>query len=274
MRMRRDLYLISEFGAADDLADLVAETDDVDQVRGGRTALWHAVFGNRSDNVAILLDAGADPHRPMMSGWTPARLSLAGPHPLPGAPPLSEAEADAVAVAGELLAALEPPAHGYDGFGLACVAGIGAAEAARRLDGEETEEPTSFDPWSGEDPAEYVVGVTDVPGGCVVTQPWWFLPSMTGIMNRLSPGTDCYGLYMNPKSGPQGSVSSDGMYVQRHSPGSGPDENDRPEEVLAAYLYRRNHVAYACAFAGLRPTDTRAVAGPADLWLRLPRLKY
>lgn len=271
--MRRDPYLIAAYGSAAELAELVAETDDVDREQSGRTALWQAVFGGRQDNVRVLLDAGADPHRPMMSGWTPARLSLAGPHPLPGGPPLTAAESESVAVAGELLAALAPPSFGYEGVGLACVADISAAEAARRLAGEDTEEPTSFDPWSGDDPAEYVVGVTDVPGGCVVMQSWWFLPSMPGVMNRLSPGTDCYGLYMNPKSGAQGSVSSDGVFVRRHFPGI-PDDNDPPDEVLAAYLYQNNAVAHACAFAGLRPSDTRAVVGPADRWLRLPRMDY
>ncbi|MFD5466136.1 hypothetical protein ACFWIQ_25370 [Kitasatospora sp. NPDC127059] len=42
------------------------------------------------------------------------------------------------------------------------------------------------------------------------------------------------------------------------------------EEVLAYYLYRRSAIAFACAFAGLHPTDARAVTGPADHWIRLP----
>lgn len=41
-----------------------------------------------------------------------------------------------------------------------------------------------------------------------------------------------------------------------------------------AYLYQCNAVAYACAFAGLRLTDRRAVAGPPDVWVELPRRDY
>ncbi len=57
------------------------------------------------------------------------------------------------------------------------------------------------------------------------------------------------------------------------APWRGTDE-DTSAEVLASYLYQHNAVTYACAFAGLRPTDRRAVAGPPDVWVELPRRDY
>lgn len=271
--MRRYLYSAAEYDTPEVLAELVAETDEVDQMMSGRTALWRAVFSNRPDNVRILLDAGADPSLPMMSGWSPGRLSLAGPHPLPGDHgSLTSTEVEAVAESRLLLAALD--GQDYEGVSVACVADLSAAEAARRLGGVETGEPTHDEMWSGGDDVLYVVGVSDVPGGCVVTQPWAYAANMPGLMNRLSPGTDCCGLYENPKSGSQASLSSDGAYVRELYLGGGPDEHDRPEEILTAYLYQHNAVAHACAFVGVRPPDTRAVLGPPDRWLRMPRLDY
>nr|WP_324607341.1 ankyrin repeat domain-containing protein [Streptomyces sp. NRRL F-5635] len=172
----------------------------------------------------------------------------------------------------------------YDGTGLACVAGIDAAEAVRRLqatpvvDGElldvlkeMLEEPHAYDM----DESQHIVGVTSVPGGCVVTQPWGYAPQMPGVLAQLSAGTVCYGLYANPKSGNQGSIARHGTIEgwDLH-PGGGPDENDTSEQVLASYLYHLNAVAYACAFAGLRLIDRRAVTGPPDVWVELPRRDY
>jgi hypothetical protein len=51
--------------------------------------------------------------------------------------------------------------------------------------------------------------------------------------------------------------------------GQGADVSSR--EFFLAYLYRRNPVAFAYAFAGLRPADTRPMTGPPDIWLRLPK---
>ncbi|GAA0450139.1 hypothetical protein [Streptomyces olivaceiscleroticus] len=98
---------------------------------------------------------------------------------------------------------------------------------------------------------------------------------MPGVVKRLSAGTVCYGLYANPKSGNQGSIVRDGEVAgwDLH-PGGGPDVYDTSEEVLASYLYRYNGLAYAIAFAGLRPTDARAVVGPRDVWVELPQRDY
>lgn len=112
------------------------------------------------------------------------------------------------------------------------------------------------DPYAayGMDESLQIIGVTSVPGGCVLTQPWGYAPSMPGVLARLSAGTLCYGLYANPKSGNQGSIARHGAIEGSDlHPGGGPDENDSPGEVLAAYLYLHDAVAYACAFAGLRP---------------------
>src|SRR6187551_1155858 len=76
------LHLAAASGTAREVAALLEETDDVDAVFDGCTALWRAVFARKYENVDLLLAAGADPTRPMMSGWSPARLSLATDHPI------------------------------------------------------------------------------------------------------------------------------------------------------------------------------------------------
>ncbi|MEU0579773.1 hypothetical protein ABZ465_21270 [Streptomyces griseoincarnatus] len=117
-----------------------------------------------------------------------------------------------------------------------------------------------------------IVGVTTVPGGCVVTQPWGCAPQMRGVLRRLTEGTVCYGLYANPKSGNQGSIARNGaIEASDLHPGGGPGPGDTADEVLTAYLYHYRAVACACAYAGLRLTDRRAVVGPADVWVELPR---
>ncbi|WP_308440256.1 hypothetical protein [Streptomyces mashuensis] len=93
---------------------------------------------------------------------------------------------------------------------------------------------------------------------------------------RLSAGTVCYGMYANAKSGNQGSIFRDGVVEgwDLH-PGGGPDEEeDSPEDVLTAYIHSGHPVAHACAYAGLRPADARAVFGPPDAWVSLPERDY
>jgi hypothetical protein len=275
------LHDAAESRSPEEVAELARRVEDVDAEWDGHTALWAAVYEGRHDNARALVAAGADPWRPMMSGWSPGRLSLAGPEPgLFDRPAevdgLTDDEAAAVAEARRLTAALSEVF--YHGTGLACVAGISAAEAARRLEATvEIVDPGEFldeiDPFATESMA--FVGVTDVPGGCVVTQPWGFMPQTPGVTKRLSAGTVCYGLYANPKSGNQGSIVRDGEIAgwDLH-PGGFPWEDDGPREVLFSYLYQHNAVAYSCAYAGLRLTGTRAVEGPPDRWLRLPERDY
>ncbi|WP_412075297.1 ankyrin repeat domain-containing protein [Streptomyces xanthophaeus] len=265
------------------VTELARRVLDVDALENGTTALWEAVWSDRPDNARALAAAGADPWRPLIGGWSPGRLSLAGPTPdlfeVPeGKTGLSLVERTAARAGKRLVAALAD-LH-YEGTGLACVAGIDTEEAIRRLEatpagGEEVEQLLE-EPWAYNfDGSLQIVGVTTVRGGCVVTQPWGYAPSMPGVLTRLSAGTVCYGLYANPKSGNQGRIARNGSIEgwDLH-PGGGPDLGDSPEEVLASYLYRHSAVAYSCAFAGLRLTDGRAVAGPPDVWVELPQRDY
>ncbi|MEV4317183.1 ankyrin repeat domain-containing protein [Actinocrispum sp. NPDC049592] len=270
------LQLAAESGSAYVVAELAARVRDVDVVYEGRTALWRAVYANQPDNARALVAAGADPAREMMAGWSPQRLALAGPHRdlFGGAGSLSEVESSAVVEAERLNALLADAWN--DGLGLACVAGIDAAEAVRRL--EAVLVPPYEQDEDGYEWADYgllVMWATDVPGGCVVAQPWGYQVSAPGVVNPLSVGTKVYGLYANPKSGNQGSVSWDGETTgwDLH-PGGPAAENDSAEEVLLSYLYQHEAVGYCCAYTGLRLPDTRAISGPPDVWLRLPDRDY
>ncbi|MGW7434100.1 ankyrin repeat domain-containing protein [Streptomyces sp. NPDC054861] len=274
----RPLHRAASFGSSEVVAELAGRVADVDALEDGVTALWEAVVSRKSENARALAAAGADPWRPSLGGWSPGRLSLAGPtpglFPVPDGVRLTDGERAAAQEAARLVAALGD--FYYDGTGLACVAGIDAAEAVRRLDATPVEDAVMDELL--EAPHEYdmdeslrFVGVTSVPGGCVVTQPWGYAPSMPGVMSRLSAGTVCYGLYANPKSGNQGCIARHGNIDGSDlHPGGGPNENHTPEEVLSSYLYQYRAVAYCCAFAGLRPTDARAVVGPPDVWVELP----
>ncbi len=264
------------------VAELAGRVDDVEALHSGRGALWLAVTAGRSDNARALAAAGADPWRPVLAGWSAGRLSLAGPDPdlftrPADEPGLSRAEAAAGAEARRLLAALGTP--WIEGASLACVAGVDAAEVARRLGAVRLDVPGPISDVVGGNPLDDVnlrtVGATDVPGGCVVSQPWAFGASTPGVVGRLSAGTTCYGLYANPKSGYQATAAHDGVFERRHlSPGGGPDVDHTPEEALTAYLHHGHAVAHCLALAGLRPADARAVTGPPDVWLRLPEHDY
>ena len=273
----RPLHMAAVSGSPEVVIELARRVADVDALEEGTTALWEAVVNDRLDNAWALVKQGADPWRTLIGGWSPGRLSLAGLTPDLFEPPegergLSEAEQAAVAEGRRLVAALGDLDH--EGTGLACVAGIDAEEAVRRMGaapaaGEALDELLQ-QPWASPEGLR-IVGVTTVPGGCVVTQPWGHTPQGHGVLSRLSVGTVCYGLYANPKSGNQGSIARDGV-VERGDlhPGGPADLDDTAEEVLASYLYQHSAVAYSCAFAGLRPTDARAVVGPPDLWVELP----
>ncbi|MEV4250535.1 ankyrin repeat domain-containing protein [Streptosporangium canum] len=275
----RPLHAAAERGSPEVVAELALRVDDVDAEHEGRTALWEAVFANRPGNARALVAAGADPWRSMMNGWSPGRLSLATPTPdlftLPdGEVGLSTAETAAVAEARRLSAALGR--FDDDGHSLACVADITAAEAVRRLaavpaDDADVEEIME-DPWADFDDSLAVVGVTDVPGGCIVVQPWGYAASNPGVIERLSVGTVCYGLFANPKSGNQGAVARDGVIEEwdTHPGGGSVYSEESAEEILATYLYHGEAEAYCYAGAGLRPVDARSVTGRPDMWLRLP----
>lgn len=278
----RPLHRAAVSGSREAVAELARRVADVDALEDRVTALWEAVVSRKPENARALAAAGADPWRPSIGGWSPGRLSLAGPtpdlFPVPQGVGLTDTERAAAQEARRLTTALG--AFDYDGTGLACVAGIDAAEAVRRLQAtpvaddvidELLDDPYAYDM----DESLQIIGVTSVPGGCVVTQPWGYAPQMPGVLARLSAGTVCYGLYANPKSGNQGSIARHGTIEGSDlHPGGEPHENDTSEEVLAAYLYQHSAVAYCCAFAGLRLHDRRAVVGPPDAWVELPRRDY
>ncbi|MEU3105392.1 ankyrin repeat domain-containing protein [Streptomyces griseoflavus] len=278
----RPLHRAAAFGSPQVVAELADRVSDVDATQHGVTALWEAVVSRKPDNARTLAAAGADPWRPSPGGWSPGRLSLAGPtpdlFPVPDGEYLTDAERTVAQEAHRLITALGT--FYYDGTGLACVAGIDAAEAVRRMEAVPVADEVIAELL--EDVYRYdaaeslrIVGVTSVPGGCVVTQPWGYAPHMPGVLTRLSTGTVCYGMYANPKSGNQGSIVRDGTVEGSDlHPGGGPDPYDTPEQVLVSYLYQGNPVAYCCAFAGLRPTDARGVVGSPDIWVQLPRRDY
>jgi hypothetical protein len=276
------LLAAAERGSPEVVAELAGRVDDVDAECDGRTALWAAVFHDRPENVRALVAAGADPWRPMMSGWSPGRLSLAGPMPglffpfPPGHAGLTEAETAAVAEADRLIGVLGGIEE--DGFSLACVGGIGAAEAARRLAAEpagaEEVEESLEDPY--DDEAMRYVSFTDVPGGCVLSQEHGYLVSAPVVMKALSAGTVAYGMFANPKSGNQGCVYRDGEAVGWDTVPGGGDASaaDTAEEILLKYLYFGHAVAYCFAGAGLSPADDTLASTDLDTYLRLPERDY
>lgn len=271
----------AERGTPEQVAELARQATDVDVVDEGHTALWWAVHARRPENARVLAEAGADPWRPDPSGWSPGRLALAGPTPdLFGTPPggvaLTDAEAAIVAEAPRLGHALRTNLR--EGTGLVCVARIDAAEAARRLDATpvdpEVGRTLSEDPWAAEG-IDLIAGFTDVPGGCVLTQPWGYLPQTPVVTGLLSAGTVCYGVYSNPKSGNQGTIVRDGVVEGSDlHPGGAPYADSSALEVLLSYLHLGNAAAYACAYAALRPVDARSITGPPDRWAVLPERDY
>ncbi|MFK0238050.1 hypothetical protein [Streptomyces vinaceus] len=93
-------------------------------------------MSRKPDNARALAAAGADPWRELIGGWSPGRLSLAGPtrglFEVPAGQQLNTAERTAAEEAARLVGALG--SFHYEDTGLACVRGIDAAEAVRRLE--------------------------------------------------------------------------------------------------------------------------------------------
>jgi hypothetical protein len=276
------LHDAARFGQLARARQLIREGSDADAMWWGRTPLWEAVMDGSTEVALALVAAGADPWRKMIAGWSPGRLNLAGSTPdLFGNPPdgvaLSPEEQAAVAECRRLIGALgsiDP-----DGSSYACIAGVDAAEATRRLGAEPLHsvdtDQLMEDPWEtglDDDELEAIVGISDVPGGCVIGQWWGYTPSTPGVMAKLTPDTVGYGMYGNPKSGNQGRSFRDGLVVDWDThPGGGqavPDNTS--DETLRIFLYRHHPIPYCCNFVDLRPIDGHGFTGPPDRWLRLP----
>jgi hypothetical protein len=257
---------------------------DVDARWRGRTALWEAVMHRHYEVAKLLAEAGADPWAPLIGGWSPGRLALAGPHPtLFGAPDshLTTAEMTAIARARRRIAAVGDPE--VEGMSIACLAHVDSAEAAGRLRALPVDIPNfvqwAEDPWSEgmtDDEVLHTVGVTDVPGGCVVTQWAGFTAAAPGLLARLTPGSSAYAMSVDPKGGCQGIAFHHGHLVAADlSPGSGDaGQDDTGSEVLRTYLYYGHAVAYCCDAAGLSPEDQRPFIGPPTKLLRLPPMMH
>jgi len=291
---RTVLQVAAELASPEVVAAMAGAARQLDGLAEGRSALWVAVHSGRHDNAQVLAAAGADPWRSMMAGWSPGRLSLAGPEPdlFPGRPAgvsLSPVEAATAALGRELNAALT--GFHFEGTGMLCVADLDADEAVRRLGGTPMSEDELLAHYDVEvdedvDPEEEdeeawrwlddvqdlrLVGITDVPGGCIVTQPWGYRPQTPVVGRALSAGTIAYGVYANPKSGSQGSIFTDGTITGWDlDPGGSPGPDATSHEVLLSYLHRANAAAYACGYVGLRPPTAHPVTGPPHTWVLLP----
>jgi hypothetical protein len=256
---------------------------EVDTLWRGRTALWEAVMHRHHEVARLLADAGADPWAPLIGGWSPGRLALAGPQPtLFGTPDthLTPAEMTAIGRARRRVAAVGDPE--VEGMSIACVAHVGSAEAAGQLRAVPIEIPDfeewALDPWSEgmtDDEVAHTVGVTDVPGGCVITQWAGYTAATPGVLARLTPGSSAYGMYVDPKSGYQGIAFHHGRRVGSDlTPGGGDaGPSDNGSEVLRTYLYYGHPVAYCCDAAGLTPENQRPFTGPPTKLLRLPPMR-
>lgn len=213
-----------------------------------------------------------------MAHWTPGKPEW--PTPVPNLipdpadnPDLTPAEAAVAAESKRLIAVLG--GHGVGGFSLTCVADIDVTEAVRRLEAEILTDDGTLEQTVWADPLAdrnlRIIAATDVPGGCVLFQPWGYGATMPGVLNPLSVNTTCYGMYANPKSGNQGTIVIDGVHLDA-DPGAGPEDEDNPQ--LLELLYDGYPTAHCFAHTGLKPTDARSITGPSDLWLLLPDFDY
>ncbi|MER6049860.1 ankyrin repeat domain-containing protein [Streptomyces sp. NPDC001793] len=295
------LHLAAAHGAPEAVAALLDRGAPVDAPDAeGCTPLWHAVCHGARENAALLLRAGADAWSPQLGGRSPGRLALttalaplfAG---LPGAVPPTPEERAAQQDADARVAVF----HGAhtDGISVAFVPGIDEAEAVRRLgrdpdgcpapdpgsDFDSEADPASSgahdgDPYDGAGADHRRIGVTGVPGGCVLVQPFSYLLSTRPVLDALSPGTAAYGVSFHPAGGTFGTLSRDGRTELTEEIGL-PPFGDEPE---GHWLYRfwswsrprdahgASELAYASAAAGLRVADARPVTGPPGRWVEIP----
>ncbi|WP_412515303.1 ankyrin repeat domain-containing protein [Actinomadura madurae] len=265
------LHMAAREGSPQVVFELASRARDLDAFCRGRSALWNAVYHHRDDNALVLAELGADPWRPMMDGWSPGRLSLGGSFgdlfEIPEDQALTDRER-AMADAGPQLAEVFSGIS-YDGFSVACVAGLTAVEAMQRLPVGEVILVEDQAPWYEEDFCGEgdIVGVTDVPGGCVIGQPWAY--RAVDVLEMVTAGTFAYGMYANPKSGSQGHIAEDGRRVKWDlHPGYDPDADSTAREVLASFASCHDAIVHCLLYAGLKPDSTDCLERP-DAWVRL-----
>jgi len=289
------LHHAAEHGAPEVVAELLRHVEDVDVAgREGCTPLWEAVCHGEREAAELLLAAGADAWSPQMGGRSPGRLALTTQlaplfEALPNAVPLTPEERKAQEDA-DRRAEVFRDMH-FDGRSIAFVAGIDEETAIRRLGADPAAAavldldrepgpygtgPHGFDPGDHELSGRFV-GVTGVPGGCVLVQPTNYRLNTSDVLNALSPGTTAYGLYFNAKGGTFGELSRDGHSELSEEIGlvfgDEPDLHwlyrfwqwDKPSGMWGAY-----EVAYASHMGGIRVTDRRAVEGPPRRWAEIP----
>ncbi|MEU6243712.1 ankyrin repeat domain-containing protein [Streptomyces sp. NPDC047024] len=294
------LHLAAEWGSAETvevLLDRLGEDADVD-VRDddGHTPLWHAVCGMDEGRIRLLLAAGADAWTPRSGPWSPGRLLLTTPlaplvRDLPGAVELSEPESAAQRAADALIAAFGTEPLWTEGLGVCFVRDLTEDEVIRRLgadpadcprkdldEEEDAEDEEGLDEPDWDESLRYVVvrHVDGTPGGCVITQDG-YLPKDDTLLRAVSPGTTAYGLYFNPKGGTFGALARDGEIVHTEETGHWPLDADsaywpfRFWQLGRTFPWGANHLAYACAAAGLTITDGRSAAEreAPGRWVRL-----
>ncbi|MCO6009276.1 ankyrin repeat domain-containing protein [Actinoallomurus purpureus] len=289
------LHTAAAQGTAEVVAELVRHVTDVDLPdEDGFPPLYAAVRWGKGANAAVLLGAGADPTRSLGTGGSVGRLALVTSlAPLferqAGVEPLTEAERAGQEEADRLIAVFDDV--DTEGMGVAFVGGLDEEEVIRRL-GADPEQcpvldlenepgpygtgPGGFDPGDFDDALHYV-GVTAVPGGCVVSQPMGYLPGNDEVLLPLSAGTVACGIYFNPKGSRYGSVVRDGHVEFDDELGFDPDR-DSP---AGHWLYRfwqwgedglRNgcELAFLAATAGVRPDDAGPLTEAPRRWVRVP----
>ncbi|MER7112428.1 ankyrin repeat domain-containing protein [Streptomyces sp. NPDC000229] len=289
------LHDAAAHGSAEVLGELLGRLPDTEADQGdgeGFTPLWEAVCHGNVETARLLVEAGASPWTPQCAGRSAGGLALTVPAlaplfaKLPGAVEPTPEERALQEEADRLIEVFEG-VH-TDGLGVAFVAGLDEEEAIRRLGADPAAHPVldldrhpgpygtgpgGFDP-DDYDEAQRYVGVTGVPGGCVLIQPLSYGVSTPEVLEPLSLSARACGIYFNPKGGTFGTTAVDGETVWEGEVALSPGPEEPAEWwLLRCWDWTSSHgarqLAYACWTAGMRLADSRPVTGPPRRWVRL-----